>query len=277
MTNPQPAVRVDARVKDLEWVHGTGNIPGQEVWNSGDPWVFWIVKNPDSEYIWCENLGFADMVPASPVRGSFATLDEAKAAAQADYEARILSALTPAPTEAGGVREALTAIIADWDSRSVGEQERFVPPSDVLPGYWSPNARMVPSERIAAGRAALSSTPAADAGWQRPEDTAEQFIQAAVDRAPEPLRRLGEWLASVLDDDDWKTAERMLLGAAVHPADPRDEFELWAGDDNRDLAAQEFEERDPDNFLFYAADSTNQAYIGWYFASRPTPQPGGAR
>lgn len=48
-----------------------------------------------------------------------------------------------------------------------------------------------------------------------PEDTAEAFIQAAVDQSPEPLRRLGEWLAGVLDEDDWKTAERMLLGATV--------------------------------------------------------------
>lgn len=42
----------------------------------------------------------------------------------------------------------------------------------------------------------------------------EQFIQAAIDRAPEPLRRLGEYLSQVLDEDDWKTAERLLLGAA---------------------------------------------------------------
>lgn len=50
---------------------------------------------------------------------------------------------------------------------------------------------------------------------ETPEDRAEQFIQAAVDRAPEPLRRLGEWLANVLDEDEWKTAERMLLGATT--------------------------------------------------------------
>jgi hypothetical protein len=48
-----------------------------------------------------------------------------------------------------------------------------------------------------------------------PHDEAEHFIQAAVDNAPEPLRRLGEWLANILDDDQWPTAERMLLGAAV--------------------------------------------------------------
>lgn len=47
-----------------------------------------------------------------------------------------------------------------------------------------------------------------------PEDQAEQFIQSAIDRAPEPLRRLGEWLADMLDDDQWPTADRLLLGAA---------------------------------------------------------------
>ncbi len=44
---------------------------------------------------------------------------------------------------------------------------------------------------------------------------AEAFIQAAIDSAPEPMRRLGEWLAYKLDDDDWKTADRLVTGAAV--------------------------------------------------------------
>lgn len=55
--------------------------------------------------------------------------------------------------------------------------------------------------------------------------------------------------------------------------DPRDEFELWAEADHRDLAGQEFEDREPDNFLYYAADGTNQAYIGWYFAKKQAPDP----
>lgn len=45
------------------------------------------------------------------------------------------------------------------------------------------------------------------------EAQADQFIQAAIDQAPEPLRRLGEYLSRVLDEDQWATAERMLLGA----------------------------------------------------------------
>lgn len=51
-----------------------------------------------------------------------------------------------------------------------------------------------------------------------PEDRAEQFIQAAIDRAPEPLRRLGEYLTRVLDEDEWPTAESLLLGIAVTPS-----------------------------------------------------------
>ena len=245
--NPQPAVRVGARVKvpieptpellhsmAVRYDHGLG-IPGYY----------------DQPAFGAENVGHAKRLEAT-IRVMRQLHEEV--VGTGFYRA----ALTPAPTEAGGAR--------DWLAIAKLSGQHGV--------RYRTNTAL---EAFLTGVAALSSTPAADAGWQRPEDTAEQFVQAAVDRAPEPLRRLGEWLASVLDDDDWKTAERMLLGAAVHPADPRDEFELWAGDDNRDLAAQEFEERDPDNFLFYAADSTNQAYIGWYFASRPTPQPGGAR
>jgi hypothetical protein len=47
------------------------------------------------------------------------------------------------------------------------------------------------------------------------EDEVEAFIQAAIDTAPEPLQRLGTFLADVLDEDRWKTAEGMLLGIAT--------------------------------------------------------------
>ncbi|WP_418145477.1 hypothetical protein ABL850_14945 [Variovorax paradoxus] len=46
-----------------------------------------------------------------------------------------------------------------------------------------------------------------------PEDQFERYLADAIDRAPEPLRRLGEWLSHRLDEDDWKTAERFVLGA----------------------------------------------------------------
>ena len=87
-------------VRPLEWREGDGQLAGQKVWSSGDPWVFWIVKNPGAKFIWCENFNIEGWCPASPVRGSFETLDEAKAAAQADFDQRILAALVRPPAAA---------------------------------------------------------------------------------------------------------------------------------------------------------------------------------
>lgn len=50
-------------------------------------------------------------------------------------------------------------------------------------------------------------------------EEAEQYIQNSIDCAPEPLKRLGEWLTNVLDENQWPHAERLLLGAiAAKPA-----------------------------------------------------------
>lgn len=43
----------------------------------------------------------------------------------------------------------------------------------------------------------------------------------------------------------------------------RDVFEEWAHRDNRRIEPEEYEERTPDNYLYYADDSTNHAYVGW--------------
>ncbi len=50
---------------------------------------------------------------------------------------------------------------------------------------------------------------------ESPEERFEHYISNTIDRAPEPLRRLGNWLSHVLDEDQWTTAERMLTGACV--------------------------------------------------------------
>lgn len=47
------------------------------------------------------------------------------------------------------------------------------------------------------------------------EDACEAFIAAEIDAAPEALRRLGEWLNQRMDEDDAKTASRMVLGAMM--------------------------------------------------------------
>lgn len=65
---------------------------------------------------------------------------------------------------------------------------------------------------------------------QRELEESRAFIDEAVDKAPEPLRRLGVWLSQILDEDQWKTADRMLLAAATAP--PHDS-------QNLDTAARE--------------------------------------
>jgi hypothetical protein len=47
----------------------------------------------------------------------------------------------------------------------------------------------------------------------RERDEARDQVANEIDRAPEPLRRLGEYLSNLLDEDRWPQAERMLLGA----------------------------------------------------------------
>ena len=60
--------------------------------------------------------------------------------------------------------------------------------------------------------------PASEAvAW---EAASERYLADIIDRAPEPLRRLGEWLSLKLDEDDWKTAERYVLGAMESIATP---------------------------------------------------------
>ena len=69
---------------------------------------------------------------------------------------------------------------------------------------------------------ARSATARADAlareceALRRERDDAQTFVQNEVDQAPEPLKRLGRYLADVLDEDRWQTAERMMLGVVVH-------------------------------------------------------------
>ena len=57
---------------------------------------------------------------------------------------------------------------------------------------------------------------------QEPSEEAERFIQALIDTGAEPFRRLGEYLAPILDGDQWKHAESLLLGGLKAVQDGRD-------------------------------------------------------
>lgn len=55
-----------------------------------------------------------------------------------------------------------------------------------------------------------------------PAVTASDYLDAVVSKSPDPLKHLGQWLANLLDEDDWPTAERYLNAAAIacQPATP---------------------------------------------------------
>lgn len=108
------------------------------------------------------------------------------------------------------VRSALKAIIADWDERSVGEHERWIEPRGDHPGYWSPNARMVSSECIAAGRVAISSAPAQEDGDKdlsaHPRGSGQsagevEFVQPGAKKAGDRISLPGGWYFERYNDD----------------------------------------------------------------------------
>jgi len=51
----------------------------------------------------------------------------------------------------------------------------------------------------------------------------------------------------------------------------RDTFEEWAERDSRRLEPQDYEERLPKNYHYYACESTNNAYIGWCARAQAAP------
>ena len=54
----------------------------------------------------------------------------------------------------------------------------------------------------------------ADRAARDPHEETEHFLRVAIDRSPDPLRQLGEYLADELDEDRWPRADRLLLGIA---------------------------------------------------------------
>lgn len=57
---------------------------------------------------------------------------------------------------------------------------------------------------------------------ERLPEPGEAAVQALIDSAPAPFRRLGELLASTLDEDQWEYAQSLLLGGLVAVQEGRD-------------------------------------------------------
>ena len=153
-TFPDMIRRVEAlegcgvRVKALEWSETQSEIPNHawQAWTGFGRWVITLrFKSMNFAEYWLFSLGFP-------------TLESAKAAAQADYEARILAALepvaqpeTPTPgqftTMCLAIEDAVTGRVFDVDPWQPIETEPKDGESVLI---WKPDERMVGEYMMAA-------------------------------------------------------------------------------------------------------------------------------
>lgn len=52
------------------------------------------------------------------------------------------------------------------------------------------------------------------------EASVEHFLSEAISNSPQPLKDLADFLSSALSEDDWKTADRLLLALALRTQAP---------------------------------------------------------
>ena len=93
------------KVKPLVWEPSAINKP----WHSAKaPWGWYYAQWDDETQAWFASLEMGEVeAPIILSPSDVPSIDAVKAAAQADYEARILAALEPAPTAAGDREAAL--------------------------------------------------------------------------------------------------------------------------------------------------------------------------
>ncbi|EIU5571413.1 TPA: hypothetical protein ACHP3Q_001518 [Pseudomonas aeruginosa] len=125
------------------------------------------------------------------------------------------------------VREAVAGAYNEWKMISEAVTEIMEAHERIVGELRAENAKLSEAlNRLSIIRArlnlrldyALDKISKLESRWphgESPEERFEHYISNTIDRAPEPLRRLGNWLSHVLDEDQWTTAERMLTGACV--------------------------------------------------------------
>ena len=52
------------------------------------------------------------------------------------------------------------------------------------------------------------------------EESVEHFLSEAISNSPQPLKDLALFLSSALSEDDWKTADRLLLALTLRTQAP---------------------------------------------------------
>ncbi|MFK1064682.1 hypothetical protein ACIUZE_11915 [Pseudomonas aeruginosa] len=125
------------------------------------------------------------------------------------------------------VREAVAGAYNEWKMISEAVTEIMEAHERIVGELRAENAKLSEAlNRLSIIRArlnlrldyALDKISKLESRWphgESPEERFEHYISNTIDRAPEPLRRLGNWLSHVPDEDQWTTAERMLTGACV--------------------------------------------------------------
>ncbi|MBH9428296.1 hypothetical protein I5L08_19065 [Pseudomonas aeruginosa] len=125
------------------------------------------------------------------------------------------------------VREAVAGAYNEWKMTSEAVTEIMEAHERIVGALRAENSKLSEDlNRLSIIRArlnlrldfALDKISKLESRWphgESPEERFEHYISNTIDRAPEPLRRLGNWLSHVLDEDQWTTAERMLTGACV--------------------------------------------------------------
>lgn len=63
----------------------------------------------------------------------------------------------------------------------------------------------------------------------RPSELVEHFLAEAISNSPQPLKDLALFLSSALSEDDWKTADRLLLALALRnrTSEPAGDAVAW--------------------------------------------------
>lgn len=144
------------KVKPLEWNHVQ---PTPEFGQDKHTWAtegYWIVLMDDG-YVLCDDIK-PDWLPVSPYMGCFDTVEDAKAAAQSDHEARIRAALIPDPAaldriKAKAFAEGHKAGMLEATEMIVSSQVAYTGDGAIVEPAWNPGQSLHHNALAAAIRA----------------------------------------------------------------------------------------------------------------------------
>lgn len=136
MTHPLSEAGTSVEVKPLEWAPVTDQIP-KHAFAAYTPFTRWLIV--------CEFLSMNHMVYRF-ADNDYETLDEAKAAAQADFNARILSALIqPTPAETEGEEQRRQVFTYEHSPSGAGNYVTTISNDPPPPNLWCRVKKFTPA------------------------------------------------------------------------------------------------------------------------------------